>query len=197
MWTWVFCSWSDVGLCWLRMHVRSLIFLLGLIPLAAGAAVVYKWVDKDGVTHFSDQPSPGAQKLTVDAAQTYAAPPPPAVAPTQPAALAAKPYDLCEIAIPTSDQVFFSVQSVAARLRVQPDLRPEDRIVVFYDGKRMPQINAAGGQFTLSPTYRGTHSVAAVVEDARGVQQCQAAPVTFHVRQPSILAPNRVRPPRP
>jgi hypothetical protein len=181
------------------MPVRSLVFfLLCLIPPAAGAAVVYKWVDKDGVTHFSDQPYPGAQQLTVGAAQTYAAPPPSAVAPTPPAAApAAKPYDLCEIAIPTSDQVFFSVQSVAARLRVQPDLRPGDRVVVFYDGKRMPQINAAAGQFTLSPTYRGTHSVAAIVEDARGVQQCEAAPVTFHVRQPSILAPNRVRPPRP
>ena len=26
------------------------------------SAVVYKWIDADGVVHFSDQPVPGAEK---------------------------------------------------------------------------------------------------------------------------------------
>jgi len=65
-----------------------------------------------------------------------------------------------------------------------------------YDGKRMPEVNATGGEFTLAPTYRGTHTVGAVVEDARGAAQCTAPPVTFHVRQPSIYGPNKPAVPR-
>jgi len=52
-----------------------------LVSGLALAATVYKWVDENGVTHYSDQPHPGAQKVTVAAPQTYSAPPPPAVAP--------------------------------------------------------------------------------------------------------------------
>ena len=172
--------------------------LLCLLPLAAGAAAVYKWVDADGVTHYSDQPFPGAKKVTIESAQTYSAPPPPAVtAPARAAPPAStKPYSLCEIAIPTTDQVYFAVQSVNARLRVQPDLRAEDRVVVVYDGKRMPEISSSGGAFTLAPTYRGTHTVGAIVEDSHGAPQCTAPPVTFHVRQPSIYGPNKPAVPR-
>lgn len=181
------------------MQRQLLVLLLAVIPPLADAATIYKWVDASGVTHYSDQPYPGAQKMTVEAAQTYAAPPPPASpAPARvpPAAQAAKPYSLCEIAIPTTDQVYFAVQSVSARLRVQPQLRPEDRVVVVYDGKRSPEINAGSGEFTLTPTYRGTHTVGAIVEDAHGAKQCEAAPVTFHVRQPSIYGPNKPTTPR-
>ena len=38
---------------------------------AAVAATVYKWVDENGVVHYSDQPHPNAQKIHVQAAQTY------------------------------------------------------------------------------------------------------------------------------
>ena len=175
------------------MQRSILLVVLLALPLLSSAAAVYKWVDAQGVTHFSDQPFPGAQKVTVEAAQTYAAPQPPAAPSTAraPATAPAKPYNLCEIAIPTNDQVYFAVQSVGARLRVQPQLRADDRVVVVYDGKRMPNISAAGGEFTLTPTYRGTHTVGAVVEDAHGAKQCEAPSVTFHVRQPSIYGPNK------
>ena len=34
--------------------------------VAANAAVVYKWVDADGVVHLSDQPVPGAERIVTD-----------------------------------------------------------------------------------------------------------------------------------
>ena len=45
--------------------------LLLLVCSVALAATVYRWVDEDGVVHYSDQPHPNAEKLQVHAAQTY------------------------------------------------------------------------------------------------------------------------------
>src|ERR1700716_4309572 len=39
------------------------IVLASLAAFAGQAAVVYKWTDSDGVTHYSDQPVPGAEKI--------------------------------------------------------------------------------------------------------------------------------------
>jgi hypothetical protein len=50
------------------MHLCRTWIALGLLTVFAGslavqAAVVYRWVDADGVVHFSDQPVPGAEKI--------------------------------------------------------------------------------------------------------------------------------------
>src|ERR1700691_2015689 len=65
-----FCRRSSGALCWLAMRT----FLFTLMSLACSialAATVYKWVDDDGVVHYSDQPHPNAQKLQVHDVQTY------------------------------------------------------------------------------------------------------------------------------
>ena len=43
---------------------RSLLILLGFILLPAQAAVVHKWIDADGVTHYSDT-APGSSPAQV------------------------------------------------------------------------------------------------------------------------------------
>ena len=79
-----------------------------------GAATVYKWVDDNGVVHFSDQPNPKAQKIEVAGAQTYAAPAPAAPAPaaTAPPSAAAAP-PVCVIDNPAAGQVFLDTTSVS------------------------------------------------------------------------------------
>lgn len=49
------------------------LLLLLLLPLAA-AADVYQWTDKQGRTHFSDKPMPGAQKRQTTPMNTIANP---------------------------------------------------------------------------------------------------------------------------
>ncbi|HTY50119.1 MAG TPA: DUF4124 domain-containing protein, partial [Steroidobacteraceae bacterium] len=44
---------------------------------AAMASIVYKWVDADGVTHYSDTPVPGAVRTELGTVQTYKAAPVP------------------------------------------------------------------------------------------------------------------------
>ena len=154
-------------------------------------ATVYKWVDENGVTHYSDQPYPGAKKIEVQAAQTYTAPPPPVVSPAagpNPAS-ARGSYKVCEVFRPTQDEVLFNVSSVTVKLRLDPDLQSGDKVAIALDGKRVPGLPTAGEEFTLSSIYRGTHSVMAVVEDPQGKTVCQTSAVTFHVRQASQLAP--------
>lgn len=48
-----------------------------VIAAPVAAAQVYKWVDEDGVTHYTQQPPPGgeAQVIDPDVAQPTAAPP--------------------------------------------------------------------------------------------------------------------------
>jgi hypothetical protein len=176
--------------------MRILTFTLMLLVSTAGsAATIYKWVDEKGVTHYSDQPHENAKKVEVTSAQTYTPAP---VADTsarptpQPTSAS---YNVCEIFVPENDEVFFNTQSVTARVRLDPELQAGHRLAIALDGKRVSD-SYSGVEFTLSPVYRGSHSVTAVVEDARtGQSICTTASVTFHVRQPSDIAPNRANRP--
>ena len=52
--------------------MRKLAFtLMPLLCSLALAATVYKWVDENGVVHYSDQPHANAEKLQVKDAQTF------------------------------------------------------------------------------------------------------------------------------
>jgi hypothetical protein len=164
----------------------------------AVSATVYKWVDENGVVHYSDQPHENAQKVPLKAPQTYTAPktPAPPVEPfTKPAQKSAPVYQSCAISEPADDQVFMNTSIVTAGVTVQPAIRPGDTAVVTLDGQRIPGVPANGGQFTISPVDRGTHSLQMVVQDPSGAPVCTSSTVTFHVRQPSLQSPTQpVRP---
>ena len=56
-----FCPGPGAGLCWLTM--RTILFtLISLGCMAALAGPVYKWVDENGVVHYSDQPHPDPRR---------------------------------------------------------------------------------------------------------------------------------------
>src|SRR3569833_225284 len=98
--------------------MRIMLFTLLQVPCtAAVAATVYKWVDQNGVTHYSDQPNPGAEKLKVEAAQSYQAH---ATVPANrardiilPNQQSGPAYSSCAIASPTNDEVFTNVNTVS------------------------------------------------------------------------------------
>jgi hypothetical protein len=178
--------------------MRTILFtLMSVACTAAVAATVYKWVDDNGVVHYSDQPHENAQKVELKAPQTYSAPktstPPPL--PTRGPAKQAPVYQTCAVSEPANDQVFMNTSEVTAGVSVQPTLRPGDSVVVTLDGQNVPGVPASGGQFLISPVDRGTHTIQMAVKDASGATVCSSASVTFHVQQPSLLSPTRpVRP---
>jgi hypothetical protein len=189
-----FWYWASAGLCSIPM--RALTFtLMFLASTATLAATIYKWVDEKGVTHYSDQPHDKAQKVEVNSAQTYTPTPVGATSPSASRAAPTEAYSVCEIASPDNDEVFFNTQIVSASVRLDPALQSGHRVAIALDGKRVSD-SYSGTEFTLQPVYRGTHSVMAVVEDAStGQAVCTTSAVTFHVRQPSDIAPNRANRP--
>lgn len=176
-----------------------------MVTLALGSAValagpVYKWVDKNGVTHYSDQPHPEAKEVTVDQAQTYSSPESaastPSSSPASTPANAGPPYGVCEIYRPESDEMFQNTSTVTAKLRLEPDLRPGDRVAVAIDGARQMGQPDRATEFVLTDISRGTHSLLIVVEDRQGKTVCSTGTVQFHVRQPSVQAPVKNTRPR-
>jgi hypothetical protein len=178
-----------------RLTLLPLVSVL-LLTGAAHAATVYKWVDAQGVIHFSDQPHPQAQELEVKEAPAYNSPPP---APASSSATSNKPaprlYSLCELYRPENDEVFLNTSTLTAKLRLQPQLSNGDRIFLALDGKRVTDQPTNSSEFVLNDVDRGTHTLFAVVLDMAGNTLCTTPSVTFHVRQPSVQAPVRsVRP---
>ena len=177
--------------------MRSLAFtLLLLVCSVALAATVYRWVDEDGVVHYSDQPHPNAEKLQVHAAQTYKASAADASAGGGgggASGAAPAPYRGCAIVQPQDGQALANVDSLTVVVQTDPALHQGDKVYVTVDGQALNGGNPTGSQFVISPVDRGTHTAQAQVKDSSGAVQCQTPPVTFEVHQNSLLNPNNVR----
>jgi hypothetical protein len=174
---------------------------LGLLSATAladngGRTTVYRWVDAQGIVHYSDQPHPNAQKMEISGAQTFSALPLPqsstnSAAPvqTQPSAPA---YDSCSISQPADQQMLMNVNQTTAVVQTSPQLRPGDQVHLFIDGKQIP---GSGISFSF-PVVRGQHSAQAVIEDNSGTIVCETSTVTFFVHQPSVENPHNPVHPR-
>lgn len=169
---------------------------LGLLLLAGIAAAqsqtTYRWVDAQGVVHYSDQPQPGAQVIQLPQAQTYRAP---AATPKAPAANpppladAAAPYQSCGISQPATEASFFAPDSIPVAVQLAPGLRPGDQLSVTLDGSPLEPTVPGGAGYQISAPERGAHTLNAMVRDEDGKPVCQAPPVTFYVQRPSMNSP--------
>src|SRR5213082_744610 len=153
---------------------RRLLTLISLLASLAVAGTVYKWVDENGVVHYSDQPHPEAQKVDVPPAQTYkggaSVPAMPTTGPSAPPASSepASAYLGCAISEPAKDQTFTNVDALSVVVRTDPGLRPGDRVYLTLDGQPLN-----GGK----------------PRDSQGGLMCQSPGVTFNVHQPSLRNP--------
>ncbi len=185
--------------------MRRLSFTLLLaMSGAALAGTMYKWVDPGGTIHYSSQPMPGATEVHIDSAPpvsasvTNAAR---AVASAPPTGESTGPfkYTSCAVTKPLSDQSLPNAFSVSVAWRIEPALRPGDRVTVALDGQLIQGVSPTATSYTITPIDRGAHTLMVSILDADGRGVCQSAGVNFYVQQPSLLAPNRrpAPPPRP
>jgi hypothetical protein len=181
---------------------------LAAVAHAAGTTL-YKWVDQDGVTHYSDRPEPGAQRVQVGAAQGYK--PSPAAARAQPAGArpptgaaprrdaAAPAYTRVTIESPKAGQAFVNEgSSIQVSAAVEPQLAPDHQLWFVLDGQKVEGLPTAGTTAVLE-VGRGEHTVAVTIADAEGTELISSAPVGFVVRMPSIVNPpvGPLVPPKP
>jgi hypothetical protein len=176
------------------MHPRKPWLVLSLFAaFAVQAAVIYKWVDADGVVHYSDQASPGAEKIFTSSSSSAAA----ASSPRAPAGFQPTPssapatglgYTDFSFASPVSDQTFFGDDVIAVHLSLAPALKPNQNITWHLNGKQLDYPPDALS-FSLPHLDRGTYALAATITDQRTGESQTSNSVSFFVRQPSALAP--------
>ena len=183
--------------------MRILLILAGLaLSLAAASQEIYRWVDKDGVVHYADQPgSADAKLVTVIEPNAYegeSATPDGGASGSgnadQESEPSDSPYESLSIVRPTPDEVFFdSDAAVTVDADLQGTLRPDHSVVFFLNGNRR-EANGLGMQ--LSGLARGTYFLRVSILDQNGDPVITSQQTSFHVRQPSILAPKNPLNPR-
>jgi hypothetical protein len=184
------------------MHLRHLSTGFGLaicLFAQAPAATVYKWTDSNGVVHYSDQSVPGAERIIT---QSGANARPSAPAPVTSARTVrsrpgkseptSSPLDYTEFEIdsPQPDQTF-SESSVSVRVRLEPGLKPGHLISLYLNGKLVENQSPQSTQFSLNDLPRGAYTLVASLMDASSGESKSTPPVSFNVRQNSLLSPLR------
>lgn len=161
----------------------ALLSLLVCLPTGAYSQV-YRWVDADGQTHYSDRPSTGSDAFRIQA------PPEPtqsgseSVALPQPGLALLGPYQNLEILSPETNQTLRQDPgSLAVSLLLDPPLLPGHRLELLVDGVPITSKEPIGTQLTLSGLSVGTHVAQAQILDAAGTV-ARSAPITFHLRKP-------------
>lgn len=176
--------------------------LLLAAPLFA-AETGYRIVHPDGTVEFTDQPEKGAEEIRIEELPTFPAQRPrPAATPPSPsgsgpsaeAGLHTGGYDTFAIASPQEQEtVFFNEEGMSVSLHIAPALAEGHEVVLRLDGVKV--ASGASTTFTLKNIYRGPHTISATINNEQGEVISEAEPVTFFMRQRSILTPPLQIPP--
>ena len=173
--------------------LKCLIALTSLLTTVAMAQSVWTWVDDQGQRHYSDTPVEGAVEMTLQSTQTFSGSAltgsrqsPPAAGPAGDSEAAAQ-YSVLDVISPEPDETLYGIGgNLEVELAIYPPLEIGHRIDAILDGEYRT-LAARALTLTIPDVYRGEHTVQIVVVDVNGNQLTRSAPVTFFVRQNSIL----------
>ena len=144
------------------------IILFLCLALIAGSAAcgVYKWVDEEGVVHYTDRDKEHSQELRIPGHDT------PAESPA---------YSLFEFVTPEDDQVFpEGTTEVPVGILLKPALREGHRIRLSLDGNPISEA-ITSTQVTLQRVEPGSHSLVASILAPDGTVLMSTPPVNFHL----------------
>jgi hypothetical protein len=166
-------------------QLLACVTLLAALTSQPSWAEIYKWVDKNGVTHYSDRPAPGATEITIPPAQTYQAPAPqalpaPAAAPAAAPARSAK--GACELRSPKPEEVLVNVPSITLSFT-----GPEGLSAVLMLNKKRYTAEPGLSTIKVEPAPRGSYEADLTFVNSRKEVVCTVPTVTFYVRQPSVI----------
>lgn len=169
------------------MDKRAILLFASLLAAPAVLAQAYRWVDEDGVVHYSDRPEKGAEEIQLQDANTvsirrYAAPDRnDDEAPEEPEPFS---YESLEIVSPLSEETLWNIEGVlSVRLALTPGLQRGHQLRVYFDGQ--PQV-VTGTSFRLNEVWRGAHNLQAEVVDQTGKVLARSEPRRFYVQQSTV-----------
>ena len=183
------------------MQLQRIIALSTLLLGALAHAQVYKWVDEDGVVHFSDQPRAGAEELNLPATPAPRVQPGPRASAAADAASAeeeeAAPepdpgYESLAVVSPAAEETLWNIGgTLNVTLALQPGLKPGHQVRIYFDGAVR---TVSGTSFQLPEVYRGMHNIQAEIVDEAGELQIRSVNHRFYVQQTSVVGrPNAPR----
>ena len=174
------------------MDKRPILVLAGLLAAGSLLAEAYRWVDSDGVVHYSDRPEPGAEKIELPEANTtdmrrYQTRPS-NVQPDGGAAPSADSgftrYETLSITSPAAEETLWNLEGILnVSLALSPALQPGHQVRVYFDGQsRMVE----GTSFQLAEVWRGVHNIQVEVLDPTGKLMIRSQPNRFYVQQNTV-----------
>jgi hypothetical protein len=103
-------------------------------------------------------------------------------------------YSSLEIWQPDQGESFFGADaSVEVRIRVEPELAPGHRLLLYMDGKLVEgPVNTT--EYTLAGLERGAHLLTAAISDEQGMVIFRSNQRSFQIRQPTVIQPRAVGP---
>ncbi|SDJ90375.1 protein of unknown function [Ferrimonas sediminum] len=165
--------------------MRTLLLLLLISNLAHGT--VYRWVDANGVVHYSDTapaharadrltPSPGSQ-ITIRSMTL-------APASNTQTDDAAPQYQLTLLA-PAADATLRDNHGrITVKAAIAPVLAKDHQLVLLIDGQAQPM---AGKTLTLDNVDRGSHQLQLQIIDGQGQLLGSSDAITVHLHRQSAL----------
>ena len=170
--------------------------LILLVSAAASAVPVWRWVDENGVVHYSDRPVPGAERIELESAQSFSSTRPRLVPNAAPAGAAETPreqavdYTRIDVVSPSQQQTLWNIGgTLNVAVELEPPLQSGHALDVYLDGQRR-NLNATSQQLTVPEVHRGVHTMQVAVIDESGNEVVRSLAVTFMVQATSIQNPN-------
>ena len=173
------------------MELRPVFMLLCLLAAAAAAAQeAYRWVDEDGVVHYSDRPREGAEAIELPEPNVATVRPTPrpaarrSEAEEEPASEQPTGYTSIEIVSPKAEETLWNIEGVLnVSVALQPSLQPGHQVRAYFDGEMQP---VAGMSFQLQEVWRGVHNIQVEVVDSNGKLLIRSTPNRFYVQQNTV-----------
>lgn len=171
------------------MQKRIFVAVLSLCAAGLAFAQAYKWVDEDGVVHYSDRPQPGAEVVDLPRRPPPTSAPAARVAATSTAEQApeepAPGYELLEVADPGPEVTLWNIEgTLNVSLNLQPALQPGHQVRAYFDGE--PRM-VSGTSFQIEEVYRGVHNIQVEILDETGQMLIRSRTNRFYVQQNTVI----------
>ena len=169
------------------MESRAIFVLIGLLATASVLAQAYRWVDDDGVVHYSDRPVEGAEQVQLSeysrntGARLYRKPPTRTAADEQPADDQPFRYEYISISSPGPEETLWNIEGVLdVSLTLSPGLQTGHQVRAYFDGQ---QRMVSGTSFQIEDVFRGVHNIQVEVIDNTGRLMIRSETNRFYVQQ--------------
>ncbi len=182
--------------CYANHMLKRILVGFGALLLAGSVlAQAYRWVDEDGLVHYSDRPRPGAEQIELPSSNTNV------VRRRQQTASTTRnnrgadtesaddsgpfSYETLEVSSPAAEETLWNIGSVLnVSLNLQPGLQPGHQIRVYFDGDLRATVQSTSMQ--IDEVWRGVHNIQVEVLDETGQMMIRSMPNRFYVQQTNI-----------